>query len=142
MFNFFLNIKNITYVLNRWIVSLINVFCLKLKSIRLVGILLNVFINKKIINKLKNTYVDWIRLGFFGLWGNKGANICSFDINTYSICLINSHLTAHEHNDKKRVKEYKRIIRKSRQNGIESSPLLNNKYVFFYSFKPPRPNNC
>ena len=47
--------------------------------------------------------VDWIRLGFFGLYGNKGANILDLKIDNCDICFINSHLSAHDYNNKKRI---------------------------------------
>ncbi len=48
---------------------------LKLRSIRLVGIVMNVFVKKAIISYVKFSVADWVRLGFCGLWVRRGPQI-------------------------------------------------------------------
>lgn len=105
---------------------------LRFKTVRLVGIVLNIFLRKSLIPFVKFSCVDWIRLGFCGLWGNKGANYCKLSIGNTDICFVNSHLTAHEHNDHKRIEDCRRIIDKRCENVSISGAVLDNDYVFFF----------
>lgn len=84
----------------------------RIKSTRLVGILLNVFVKRELVTHVRYSIEDYIRLGYFGLWGNKGANLCTLNIGGFNLCFINSHLSAHEHQDKKRKLEYSAILNK------------------------------
>ena len=75
---------------------------------------------------------DYVRLGFFGLWvrfdnkkiafiviiakrifvlkGNKGSTLFTLNIGGFSICFVNSHLSAHEDQSKRRVAVRFRVI--------------------------------
>lgn len=79
-------------------------------SVRLVGILLNVFVKRSVLQHIRYSINSWIRLGFFGLYGNKGASICTINVGGASICFINSHLSAHEHMNEARKQEYSKIV--------------------------------
>lgn len=85
---------------------------IRLTTTRLTGILLNIYVKKSLIAYIRQSKIDWIRLGFWGLWGNKGANIASLNIGNFEICFINSHLSPQEENNLKRIKQYNKIINK------------------------------
>jgi hypothetical protein len=82
----------------------------KLQSTRLVGNVLNIFVKRSILPYIKCSSTDWIRLGFFGLWGNKGANLFGLNIGGFDICFVNTHLSAHEH--LKKLREYVIVLLK------------------------------
>jgi len=77
---------------------------------------------------------DWIRLGFFGLWGNKGANILTLNIGGMNLCFINSHLSAHEYQSKKREQEYSAILSTQKFSTVyyQETMVLKEDYQFIF----------
>ena len=89
---------------------------------------------------------DYVRLGFFGLWvrfdnkkidfkdiiarrifvlkGNKGSTLFTLNIGGFSICFVNSHLSAHEDQSKRRVAVRFRVI-----SCFYSEKLFTNLYI-------------
>ncbi|RNA26461.1 inositol polyphosphate 5-phosphatase K-like, partial [Brachionus plicatilis] len=102
------------------------------QSTRLVGILLNIYIRKNLLPHLICCSKDWIRLGLFGIWGNKGANICTFKIGGTNICFVNTHLSAHEHQDKERLIEYSKIMYHSIELEENTQFVIDQNYLFFF----------
>lgn len=107
---------------------------IRIKSTRLVGILLNVFVKREYVGHVRYSIEDWIRLGYFGLWGNKGANLCTLNIGGMNICFINSHLSAHEYQSKKRQLEYSAILHSHKNNTNDHTDTipLNEDYQFIF----------
>lgn len=97
-------------------------------SVRLVGILLNVFVKRSILSYIRYSINGWIRLGFCGLWGNKGASICTLNIGGSNVCFINSHLSAHQHRDEARKKEYSKIV----DGYLKFANATSYDYLFFF----------
>ncbi|XP_055328002.1 inositol polyphosphate 5-phosphatase K-like isoform X2 [Paramacrobiotus metropolitanus] len=81
-----------------------------LQSIRLQGILLLVFCKSDHLRHIRSLETAYLRLGASGWWGNKGAVGISFDAYGKSICVINSHLSPHDHAFDDRVRNYRNIL--------------------------------
>ena len=77
-----------------------------IKKIRLVGMLLIVLAKRDLLPRIRNLSTSYVKTGLAGYWGNKGAVGVRFEIDEKSIVVINSHLSAHDYNFPKRVKEY------------------------------------
>lgn len=92
------------------------------KKIQLVGILLIVVTKRELLPLVKNVLTTYVKTGLAGYWGNKGAVSIRLDIDNYPIALINSHLSAHDYNLFKRIKEYSTI----------------SQNLVFDLYKPPR----
>ncbi|XP_026682622.1 inositol polyphosphate 5-phosphatase K-like, partial [Diaphorina citri] len=83
----------------------------KVRTVRLVGILLNVFCLRKHLNYLRNMESAITRTGLMGLWGNKGAISLRLEIYGVNLCVVNAHFAAHDHQNKQRINDYNTVIR-------------------------------
>ncbi|CAG9101971.1 unnamed protein product [Plutella xylostella] len=101
------------------------------KSIRLQGILLLVYTQIKHITHLRDIEAQYTKTGLGGMWGNKGAVSVRFNMYGCSVCLVNSHLTAHEHLLAERVADYNAIVRQHVYHVRETSNILYHDYVFW-----------
>ncbi|VVC33733.1 Endonuclease/exonuclease/phosphatase,Inositol polyphosphate-related phosphatase [Cinara cedri] len=104
---------------------------IKIRTVKMVGLLLNVFCKRKHISHLKEMEISETPTGLLGLWGNKGAVSFSFKIHDTTICCINCHFAAHEENLKHRIDDYHTII-KSQYFGSSKKTILNHDYVFWF----------
>ncbi|CAH0715695.1 unnamed protein product, partial [Brenthis ino] len=101
------------------------------KSIRLQGIILLVYTQMKHITHLRDIEAQYTKTGLGGLWGNKGAVSVRFNIYGCSVCLVNCHLTAHEHLLADRINDYNTIIKDHSYHTGETSNILYHDYVFW-----------
>ncbi|CAH2048510.1 unnamed protein product, partial [Iphiclides podalirius] len=101
------------------------------KSIRLQGILMLVYTQMKHVTHLRYIEAQYTKTGLGGLWGNKGAVSVRFNIYGCSICLVNCHLTAHEHLLADRINDYNTIIKQHLYHVTETSNILYHDYVFW-----------
>ncbi|XP_013183216.1 inositol polyphosphate 5-phosphatase K [Amyelois transitella] len=101
------------------------------KSTRLQGILLLVYAQLKHITHLRDIEAQYTKTGLGGMWGNKGAVSVRFNIYGCSICLVNCHLTAHEHLLADRINDYNTIIKQHYYHITETSNILYHDYVFW-----------
>ncbi|XP_046544350.1 inositol polyphosphate 5-phosphatase OCRL-like [Haliotis rubra] len=81
----------------------------KVKSCRLVGILLIVFIQEKHIPNLHFLDSDQVATGIMGIMGNKGGVGIRMSVHNTSFCFINSHLAAHQEEFERRNQDYRDI---------------------------------
>ncbi|BFZ10183.1 hypothetical protein BsWGS_13221 [Bradybaena similaris] len=86
----------------------------KVKSIRLVGILLVVFIQEKHENFISHIDSDSVATGIMGIMGNKGGVSVRVNVYNTSLCFIASHLAAHQDEIERRNSDYKDIFTKMR----------------------------
>ncbi|KAL3882206.1 hypothetical protein ACJMK2_028574 [Sinanodonta woodiana] len=86
----------------------------KVKSIRLVGVLLIVFIKTEHVDDVSLIDTDSVPTGILGLMGNKGGVGIRFTLQNTSLCFINSHLAAHQEEIERRNQDYKDIESKMR----------------------------
>ncbi|XP_045536608.1 inositol polyphosphate 5-phosphatase K isoform X2 [Papilio machaon] len=101
------------------------------KTVRLQGILLIVYTQLKHVTHLRDIEAQYTKTGFGGLWGNKGAVSVRFNIYGCSVCLVNCHLTAHEHLHHHRVTDYNTIVNNHTYHVTETTHILYHDYVFF-----------
>ncbi|KAK3580413.1 hypothetical protein CHS0354_012436 [Potamilus streckersoni] len=86
----------------------------KVKSIRLVGVLLIVFIKTEHVDDVSLIDTDSVPTGILGIMGNKGGVGIRFTIQNTSLCFVNSHLAAHQEEIDRRNQDYKDIESKMR----------------------------
>jgi inositol polyphosphate 5-phosphatase INPP5B/F len=84
---------------------------IELKTIRLVGMMLTVFIKASLQAAVKSYDSDMVGTGPMGM-GNKGGLGISLILNEASICFINSHLAAHLAEVERRNEDHDEIIRR------------------------------
>ncbi|XP_076262811.1 phosphatidylinositol 4,5-bisphosphate 5-phosphatase A-like isoform X1 [Rhynchophorus ferrugineus] len=103
----------------------------KLKSIRLQGLLLIVFSLRKHLLNIREIESEYTRTGFGGMWGNKGAVSIRLSIYGCSICFVNAHLSAHDNQLKDRVEDYNSIIKDQDFHVEETKKIFYHDYVFW-----------
>ncbi|CAG9562048.1 unnamed protein product [Danaus chrysippus] len=101
------------------------------KSVRLQGIILLVYTHMKHVVNLRDIEAQYTKTGLGGLWGNKGAVSVRFNIYGCSVCLVNSHLTAHDHLLADRINDYNTIISDHQYHITETHNILYHDYVFW-----------
>lgn len=104
---------------------------IKLKSLRLQGLLLVVFSLKKHLLNIREIDSEYTRTGLAGMWGNKGAVSIRLGIYGCSICFVNAHLSAHDDHLKDRVEDYNSIIQDQEFHVAETSKIFYHDYVFW-----------
>ncbi|XP_022813918.1 inositol polyphosphate 5-phosphatase K-like isoform X1 [Spodoptera litura] len=101
------------------------------KSTRLQGLLLLVYTQMKHVTHLRDIEAQYTKTGLGGMWGNKGAVSIRFNIYGVSVCLVNSHLTAHEHLLADRINDYNTIIKQHMYHVTETTNILYHDYVIW-----------
>ncbi|KDR07202.1 phosphatidylinositol 4,5-bisphosphate 5-phosphatase A-like isoform X2 [Zootermopsis nevadensis] len=103
----------------------------KVKTIRLQGLLLSLFCLRKHLLHLRDIETQYTRTGLGGMWGNKGAVTIRMSIYGCSVCFVNCHLTPHDHLLQERVTDYNNIIRSQLFRARETSNIFFHDYVFW-----------
>lgn len=93
----------------------------KVKTIRLVGILLIVFVKNEYLPYVSKVDAETVATGIMGLMGNKGGVAIRLQIHNTSICFVNSHLAAHTEEFERRNQDYRDILSKLEFNGADGS---------------------
>jgi len=104
----------------------------KVRSIRLVGIVLSMFCLVERAPFLRGLETQYTRLGFGGYWGSKGCVSIRFQIQGVSFCVLNSHLAAHTEFNEARIESYNKIMGEhlfSKESGTEM--ILYHDYVIW-----------
>lgn len=103
----------------------------KLKSIRLQGLLLLVFSLRRHLLNIREIESEYTRTGFAGIWGNKGAVSVRLSIYGCSLCFVNAHLCAHDNQLKERINDYNSIIKDQDFHVPETRKIFFHDYVFW-----------
>ncbi|RZC40415.1 phosphatidylinositol 4,5-bisphosphate 5-phosphatase A-like [Asbolus verrucosus] len=103
----------------------------KIKSVRLQGLLLNVYCLRKHLLNIREIESEYTRTGLSGMWGNKGAVSIRLSIYGCSLCFVNSHLSAHDNQLKDRVEDYNSIIKDQEFHVAETTEIFFHDYVFW-----------
>lgn len=103
----------------------------KVRTQRLQGLVLNVFCKRKHLTHLRLIEAQYTRTGFGGMWGNKGAVSVRLNIYGVSICVVNSHLTPHDHLLAERVSDYNVILKEHSFSTSDTANIFYHDYVFW-----------
>ncbi|XP_043258389.1 inositol polyphosphate 5-phosphatase K-like [Colletes gigas] len=103
----------------------------KIRSQRLQGLVLNGFCLRKHIQHLRLIEAQYTRTGFKGMWGNKGAVSIRLNIYGVSMCIVNTHLTPHDHLLTDRITDYNTILTNHSFTCADTSKILYHDYVFW-----------
>lgn len=104
---------------------------IKMKQMRLQGIMLMLFCKKEHITHLRGVQTDYTRTGFGGMWGNKGGVSIRFNAYGCSVCIVNAHLAASDDEISRRISDYNSIIDKQRFVDPQTENILTHDYVFW-----------
>ncbi|XP_061091151.1 inositol polyphosphate 5-phosphatase OCRL isoform X1 [Conger conger] len=98
------------------------------RTIRLVGMMLVVFVNSEHKNHVKEVAVGTVGTGIMGKMGNKGGVGVRFVFHNTTFCFVNSHLAAHVEHFERRNQDYKDICARMAFHLLEYPPLTIVKH--------------
>jgi len=101
----------------------------KIRSIRLLGIVLNVYCLRKHLAFLRKIETQYTRLSLGGYLGFKGAVSVRFEVYGVSYCFVDSHLSAHDNMLETRINEYNNVIDTHKFKNRDTNNILYHDYV-------------
>eukprot|EP00088_Acartia_fossae_P057104 TRINITY_DN6657_c0_g1_i3.p1 TRINITY_DN6657_c0_g1~~TRINITY_DN6657_c0_g1_i3.p1 ORF type:complete len:340 (-),score=89.24 TRINITY_DN6657_c0_g1_i3:477-1496(-) len=69
--------------------------------------------------------------GLNGYWGNKGTVSVRFNVYGVSVCVLNSHLAAHDHQNEMRIMSYDMVLGGHTYSNENTSAIMYHDYVFW-----------
>ncbi|XP_022243099.1 inositol polyphosphate 5-phosphatase K-like isoform X3 [Limulus polyphemus] len=103
----------------------------KVKQIRLQGIILLFFCKRTHLVHIRRTQTAYTRTGFGGVWGNKGGVSIRFNVYGCSLCVVNCHFAPHDKELQQRIYEYNTIVDSQSFDDPQSNNILTHDYVFW-----------
>lgn len=104
---------------------------IKLKTIRLQGLVLSVYALRKHLLNVREIESNYTRTGLSGLWGNKGAVSIRLGIYGCTICFVNAHLSAHDHQLDDRIEDYNTIVKDQEFHVSGNNTIFFHDYIFW-----------
>lgn len=105
----------------------------EMNCVRLLGIAMYVYSLEEHITKIRNMETSTTATGLMGIIGNKGAVSFRMDLYGASICLINTHLAAHDGHCTERVTSYNTILNdQTFKLNKETTSIFFHDYVFWF----------
>lgn len=104
----------------------------KVKHIRLQGIVLLIFGKRQHLTSLRSIQTTYTKTGFGGAWGNKGGVSVRLSAYGCSFCFTACHLAAHDEFYSQRVLEYNTIIDTQKFIDPLTKNILAHDYVFWF----------
>ncbi|CAG5125874.1 unnamed protein product [Candidula unifasciata] len=104
----------------------------KVKSVRLVGVLLIVYIQEKHVPNISYIDSDSVPTGIMGILGNKGGVSIRFTLYSTSLCFVNSHLAAHQDEFERRNSDYRDIMSRTRFKQFEPPLEISEHDIVFW----------
>lgn len=115
----------------------------KLISEKMQGILLTIFVHRDISYYMRNFEKDFVRTGYRGYWGNKGAVAIRFSFPQPDVhfCIVNAHLAAHDDKLEQRIQDYHSIMDQIKFKKEKFKYIENHNEIFFFGDLNFRINN-
>jgi len=104
---------------------------IKIRSIKLLGMVLSLFCLEKHVPYLRGVETQFTRLGLNGYWGNKGTVSVRFNLYGVSLCVLNSHLAAHDHQNQIRIESYDTVLGGHTYTNEATEAIMYHDYVFW-----------
>jgi len=111
--------------------SLSSLGYMKIRTIRLQGIVLSLYSLSRHVPHIRGLETQYTRIGLGGYWGNKGCVSIRWKMYGVSVCVINSHLDAHHHQNQLRIDNYNYILGSHMFSNKETEMILYHDYVFW-----------
>jgi len=105
---------------------------IKVQTFRMQGLVSSIFVKRRHLIYLRDIETLCTRRGLGGIWGNKGAVSIRLGIHGCSLCLVNCHLTAHDHLLEDRIEDYRAVLNGQKFVSQETSNILFHDYVFWF----------
>lgn len=87
------------------------------------------FVKREHLLSIRRVQTTYTRTGFGGLWGNKGGVSIRLNINGCSICIVNSHLAAHDEYIQQRITDYNTILDSQKFDDPLTPTILSHEQV-------------
>jgi len=97
----------------------------------LVGLSLCVYVKRALRQEVSEISAETVGVGIMGVGGNKGAVGIRFNLFNSSLCFVNSHLAAHQHNSAGRNADYAAICARLLFNDAKSKIQKGAKATLF-----------
>jgi len=104
---------------------------IKIKTIRLLGVVLSLFTLSKHAAHFRGVETQYTRLGLGGYWGNKGCVSIRWQVYGVSMVVVNTHLAAHGHMNQERLASYNSLLGSHVYNNKDTEMILYHDYVFW-----------
>eukprot|EP00794_Sanderia_malayensis_P000376 gene376-1009_t len=104
----------------------------RLRTVRLVGMMLTVFIQTKHMQHVVELASETCGTGIMGKMGNKGGVSVRFQLHNSTICFVNSHLAAHLAEYERRNQDFKEVSSRLQFSRFEPPMMITHHDVVIW----------